>query len=222
MNSIANSLLTVNVDGVRFTELNLSGMAGAPAALKNFNTKDNTEIINLRWLTSIPQMTEVFASLEMFDVEGCTQLCDINGLELLPSLKILRLSHTAITQETLLKLTTSSSITTLHLDGCNNISNVECLLKLPRLTKVVLSQSMSLENPATNGIAALRQSERVEVVFAIPQTNNSNNTSGINNNNNAVTSAANSSAAKSDATTQGASSPAEAFLLDESGKTQKV
>ena len=123
LNSIGANLLTLNVDGIKFDKLDLTKIP-AISAMKNFNMKDNSLVHDLSWITTLPNFNKIFAALEMIDAEGCTQLADINEIALLPALKTIRLSHTAIDEEQLIKLTKSSSISAIYLDGCHKISSV--------------------------------------------------------------------------------------------------
>lgn len=170
LNAIGSSLLTLNIDGVKFSQLDLTHLPPV-TALKNLNFKDNTEVTNLDWITSLPNFTKVFSALEMLDVEGCSNLSSLGPIASLPALKTVRLSHTAISVTELAKLTSSQTITSVYLEGCPLITSVECLTGLNSLSKLVVDQQMQSGNLAANGITAVRQRGGVDIVFASPNTN---------------------------------------------------
>ncbi|AIN97548.1 leucine-rich repeat protein, putative [Leishmania panamensis] len=165
---IGQNLLTLNVDGIRFRQLDLSHLPHV-TALKNLNCKDNTQLRDLDWLLSIPNAAKTFESLEMLDVEGCESLVSFGThITSLKRLKTMRLTNTGIADGELARLTACSALATLHLDGCAAITNVECLAKAPSLTKVVLSMHMQHENTKANGLDALRKRAGLEIIFAAP------------------------------------------------------
>ncbi|CBZ30193.1 putative cysteine-leucine rich protein [Leishmania mexicana MHOM/GT/2001/U1103] len=162
---IGQNLLTLNVDGIRFRQLDLSNLPHV-TALKNFNCKDNTQLRDLDWLLSIPNATKAFESLEMLDVEGCESLASL-GMHItsLKRLKTLRLTNTGITNAELSRISACPALSVVHLEDCAGITSVDSLANVPSLTKVVLSMRMQYEDTKANGIAALRKTG-TEIIFA--------------------------------------------------------
>ncbi|KAG5493818.1 hypothetical protein JKF63_01650 [Porcisia hertigi] len=170
LTGIGKNLLTLNADGIRFRQLDLSLLPHA-TALKNFNCKDNTQLENLDWMLSIPNAATTFESLEMLDVEGCESLTNLGThITSLKKLKTMRLSNTGITNEELARISACPALAAIHLEGCAGITNVECLAKVPSLTKVILDVRMQHEDTKTNGVAALRQKPGVDVIFSAAST----------------------------------------------------
>ncbi|KAG5491504.1 hypothetical protein JIQ42_01407 [Leishmania sp. Namibia] len=162
---IGQNLLTLNVDGIRFRQLDLSHLPHV-TALKNFNCKDNTQLRDLNWMLSIPNAARAFESLEMLDAEGCESLGSFGThITSLKRLKTMRLTNTGINNEELTRISTCPALTTIHLEDCAAITNVECLAKASSLAKVILSMRMQHEDAKANGIAALRK-VGVDVIFA--------------------------------------------------------
>nr|AFJ79574.1 cystein-leucine rich protein [Leishmania donovani] len=162
---IGQNLLTLNVDGIRFRQLDLSNLPHV-TALKNFNCKDNTQLRDLDWLLSIPNAARAFESLEMLDVEGCESLVSF-GMHItsIKRLKTVRLTNTGITNEELSRISVCPALSVIHLEDCAGITNVDCLANVPTLTKVVLSMRMQHEDTKANGVAALRKTG-AEIIFA--------------------------------------------------------
>jgi hypothetical protein len=166
LEGIGQNLLTLNVDGIRFRQIHLDHLPHV-VALKNFNCKDNTQLGDLDWMFGSPTAATTFESLEMLDVEGCESLVNLGAyITSLKRLKTIRLTHTGITNEELARISTCPALSAVHIEECAGVSNVECLAKLPSLTKVVLDLHMQHEDPKANGVAALRQKPGVEVIFA--------------------------------------------------------
>ncbi|GET92144.1 cysteine-leucine rich protein, putative [Leishmania tarentolae] len=165
LTGIGENLLTLNVDGIRFRQLDLSNLPHT-TALKNFNCKDNTQLRDLDWLLSVPHAAKAFESLEMLDVEGCESLASFGMyITSLKRLKTMRLTNTAITNEELSRISACPALSVIHLEDCAGITNVGCLANVPSLTKVTLSIRMQHENTNANGVAALRKAG-VDIVFA--------------------------------------------------------
>ncbi|CCW60509.1 unnamed protein product [Phytomonas sp. EM1] len=165
MKQIGNGLLTLNVDGFKFEDLDVSQFP-AVTTLKNFNLKDNVEVVSLAWLTSAEGASKKFGALEMLDVEGCANLIKLGDLSVLPSLKVLRLSHTAIDQSELLTLNACKSLTALYIEGCQRVQQLSSLVHLPSLSKVVIDHKLAGGTTSTvNGIQDL-SARGVEVVVA--------------------------------------------------------
>lgn len=163
---IGQNLLTLNVDGIRFRQLDLSHLPHV-TALKNFNCKDNTLLGDLDWMLSIPNAATAFESLEMLDVEGCESLVSFGShVTSLKRLKTMRLTHTGITNQELARISACPALAAIHLEDCAGITNVECLAKVSSLTKVVLDVRMQHEDARANGVAALRKKTGLEIIFA--------------------------------------------------------
>ncbi|KAK7197606.1 leucine-rich repeat protein [Novymonas esmeraldas] len=163
---IGQNLVTLNVDGIRFRQLNLAGLPHV-TALKNFNCKDNTLLGDLDWMLSTPTAATTFEALEMLDVEGCESLVNLGAhITALKRLKTMRLTHTGISDAELTRISACPALSAIHLEDCAAITNVECLAKVPSLTKVVLDIRMQQEDTKLNGVAALRKKAGVEVIFA--------------------------------------------------------
>ncbi|KAG5468142.1 hypothetical protein LSCM1_02116 [Leishmania martiniquensis] len=162
---IGQNLLTLNVDGIRFRQLDLSNLPHV-TALKNFNCKDNTQLRDLNWMLGIPNTAKAFESLEMLDAEGCESLASLGAhITSLKRLKTMRLTNTGINNEELARISACPALTAIHLEDCAGITNVECLAKASTLTKVVLSMRMQHEDIKANGVAALRKAG-IDVIFA--------------------------------------------------------
>lgn len=173
MHAIGTNLLTLNVDGIKFSELQVH--LPAPSAVKNLNFKDNPELKSLAWLVKDPSL---FPALEMLDTEGCTNLSDLSNTSDLPALKTIRLSHTAIDNTTLAELASNArALTTVSVEGCPNVNDFSMLLQYPALTKICVdTQQLSARN--VNGLAAL-QARGVDVTAGNgSRRNNNNNGSG--------------------------------------------
>ncbi|CCW67612.1 unnamed protein product [Phytomonas sp. Hart1] len=169
MKQIGNGLLTLNVDGFKFEDLDVSQFPPV-TALKNFNLKDNVGVVSLEWLTSAEGASKKFAVLEMLDVEGCANLSKLGDLSVLSSLKVLRLSHTAIDQSELVKLNACKSLTAIYIEGCQRIQQLGSLVHLPSLSKVVIDHKLAEVTTSINGIQDL-SARGVEVVVSRNATN---------------------------------------------------
>ncbi|KPA82059.1 putative leucine rich repeat protein [Leptomonas pyrrhocoris] len=166
LEGIGQNLLTLNVDGIRFRQLQLDHLPPV-VALKNFNCKDNTQLGDLEWMFGTPAAATTFECLEMLDVEGCESLVNLGSyITSLKRLKTMRLTHTGITNEELVRIADCPALSIIHIEECAGVTNVECLARLPSLSKVVMGLSMQHEDPNANGVATLRQRPGVEVIFA--------------------------------------------------------
>lgn len=166
LEGIGQNLLTLNIDGIRFRQIELKQLPSV-VALKNFNCKDNTLLGDLEWLFGTAAAAASFECLEMLDVEGCESLVNLGAhVTSLKRLKTVRLTHTGVTNDELARLSSCPALAAVHIEECAGVTNVECLAQLPALTKVVLDLRMQHDDPKTNGVAVLRQRPGVEVVFA--------------------------------------------------------
>lgn len=166
LEGIGQNLLTLNVDGIRFRQIKLDHLPHV-LALKNFNCKDNTQLGDLEWMFGTAAAVTAFECLEMLDVEGCESLVNLGShITGLKRLKTLRLTHTGVTNDELARISSCPALSAIHIEECAGVTNVECLAKLPALTKVVLDLHMQHEDPKANGVATLRQRPGVEVIFA--------------------------------------------------------
>lgn len=171
--AIGGSLLTLNVDGVRFASLDLSRLP-AVTALKNLNMKDNTDLKSLNWLWTRPNAEQTFAALEMLDIEGCTALTTMGPtVARLPALRFLRLSRTAISQEELNLVVPSPTLSAIYVEGCPNIHSVGCLADVKSLNKLMVDAHMQSQ-AAASGLDAIFARGGVEVLFG-PHSNINNN-----------------------------------------------
>eukprot|EP00796_Vickermania_ingenoplastis_P011962 gene11962-8235_t len=151
LHAIGTNLLTLNVDGIKFRELDVH-MPG-PSAIKNLNFKDNTELTSLDWMLRDPAL---FPSLEMLDAEGCTNLHDLSNVSSLPALKTIRLSHTAVDNAVLADIASKTpSLTTLSLEGCDGVTDFSPLMMHSGLSKLCVDQQ-HLAARSTNGLANLQ------------------------------------------------------------------
>lgn len=160
LNMISNNLLTLNIDGIKFKsmELQLTGVS----AIRNLNLKDNTEMFSLDWLLNDP---EPYSFLEMLDAEGCSNLKDLSNISRLQSLKLLRVSYTAIDDVALKEIASGApNLITLFVESCPNITDFSALANHPSLKKLHVDTKL-FAGRSTNNLFTLMNG-RMEVVAA--------------------------------------------------------